>query len=120
MTPVMTLVHEAACTVVDPANCWALVQQRPPGEKDLVYPAVVYRAVGGETVTTLHTGPHEAATAVRVEVRSTDYAAVVRLSGELVEALRTTARLLALLALVDLYDEELAIYRRIRSVMIRR
>ncbi|MYH25519.1 MAG: hypothetical protein F4156_09850 [Holophagales bacterium] len=117
-------VHEVACGVLDTTHCYPVVQPtvQEQGQDVFQLPAVVYYAVGQQSVTPL-AGPHVAATAVRYEVRSRSYqgaGGAATLDRALVSALRQAGRLTGLLSLVDEYDDERGIYRRIRSVMVRR
>ncbi len=105
--------HQTARGVLGTTQCFPSVQPNH------VFPAVVFYAVGQNQVSTLAAGPHQRATAIRFEVRSRSYAESVRLSAAIVEALRSGRRLLSLLSLVENFNDELGIYRRIRSVMVR-
>ena len=82
-------------------------------------PAIVYYALGSETVTTFD-GPFETATALRYECRAKDYDDATELSQKVLARLRDAGRLLRIGAGIDNYDEALAIYRRIQSVTIGR
>lgn len=109
----MAYVHRAVCGALGTAQCYPMVQPDPS-----LLPAVVYYAVGQDTMTPL-AGPYQTATAIRVEARDKTYAGAVAVSAAVVMALRKGGRLSQLLSLVDDYDEDLNIYRRIRSVMVR-
>ena len=113
----MALVYQIACRVLGTTYCFVTVQTDPSK-----LPAVVFYAVGQDTLTTLDTGPQQRGTAIRFEVRadrdSGGFAATARLSTRMVAALRQSGRLVSLLSLVDDFDETLGIYRRIRSVMV--
>ncbi len=112
----MLHVHETACAVLGSDNCFASVQPSDPAP---TFPSVVFQAVGQDTLTTLTEGVHQIATAIRFEVRDRMQKETDRLSDEIVAALRRSGRLLALGALIDDYDDELSIYRRIRTVTVR-
>ena len=109
--------REVAGAALGSDHCYPGVQ--PIVGDTLVLPSLVYYAVGQDVLTTLERGPHQTATAIRFEARDRDFAAAVQLSTSVVEALRRAGRLAELLSLVDEYDEELNIHRRIRSVMVR-
>ncbi len=121
----MAYVAAAARAALGTSNCWPIVARDPNR-----LPAVIYYAVGGETLTTLGEGVHEVATAVRFEVRTkvpgvgdsletTGYGAAVRLSAAIVRGLRSGGRLLALHSVIDELDESVGIYRRIRTATVR-
>ena len=102
--------------------CYPVVQKKikgDDGKREFLFPSVVYYAVGEDTIETLSEGVHQSATVIRFEVRDAVYSTTVRLSGEIVAALRKDGRLLSLNSLVDDYDGDLSIYRRIRSVTVR-
>ena len=112
---------EKAEEVLGSDDVYAVVQaqrRKAAGGHELRFPAVVVSAVGHDTLTTLD-GPFETATVLRFDVRGKAQNEVRRLSAAIVAALRAGGRLRSLLSLTDLYDDELSIHRRVRSVMVR-
>ncbi len=112
----MLHVHETACAVLGTDNCFASVQPSDPAP---TFPSVVFQAVGQDTLTTLTEGAHQIATAIRFDVRDRMQKETERLSDEIVAALRAGSRLIWLGTLIDDFDDELSIYRRIRTVTVR-
>ena len=84
----------------------------------LSFPSIVYQAVGHDVISTIDRGPQQIGTAIRFEARARGYGAAVNLSERIVRALRAAGRMRSLLSLLDLFDDELGIHRRIRSVMV--
>ena len=82
------------------------------------FPSVVFVAVADETITTLKGGPFQTATAVRYEARSKDPDEARTLSGQILTALRRAGMLKQMLSVLDDFDDDLGIYRRIQSVML--
>ena len=106
--------HAIACGIVGVDNCYPGVQRGDP----IVFPSVVYHGIGQDVVSTLDLGPQQTATAIRFETRDKRYDSVVALSERIVAALGAGGRLQSLLSLMDIFDGELGIHRRIRSVMV--
>ena len=119
-TDAMAHFHEVACGTLGAEQCYPVVQ---PGEKDaqqqdtIKLPSIVYYAIGQDTVALL-AGPYQIGTAIRYEARAHSYAETVTLSAAVITALRQAGRLSQMLSLFDDYDDDLNIFRRIRSVMM--
>ena len=86
--------------------------------REFEFPSVVFVAVADETITTLKGGPFQTATAIRYEARSKDPDEARTLSGQILSALRRAGMLKQMLSVLDDFDDDLGIYRRIQSVML--
>ena len=114
----MQYFHAAACAVLGSEHCYPAVQPAS-AENAPSFPSIVYRAVGQKILATQDAGPHQTGTAIRYELRSPKYDETLTLDKNLLHALRASARLVGLLSLEEDFDDELAIHRRMRSVMVR-
>ena len=87
-------------------------------KREIVFPSVVFGLIADQTTTTLKGGPFRSATAIRYEARSKDSAEARMISGQILEALRRAGMLKQMLGVLDDFDDDLGIYRRIQSVML--
>ena len=67
---------------------------------------------------TLKGGPFRSATALRYEARSKDPDEARTISAQILTALRRAGMLKQMLGVLDDFDDDLGIYRRIQSVML--
>ena len=111
---------EIAAVVVGADNVHEIVQPSKlvDRHREFEFPSVVVSIIADETVSTLKGGPFRSATAIRYEARSKDSAEARMLSGEILEALRRAGMLKQMLGVLDDFDDDLGIYRRIQSVML--
>ena len=117
----MRYVDQAARQALKTGHAYAVVQKPVKTGVDLVFPSVVYYGISQDTITTLE-GSWPRAVALRVESRAKGdmgYRDATMLDVDVIRFLRMGGRLRALVAMVDDYEEELNVYRRIRTVMIK-
>ena len=110
-----------AAGVVGADNVYEIVQPSKLADvrkREIVFPSVVFGLIADQTTTTLKGGPFRSATAIRYEARSKDAAEARVISGEILEALRRAGMLQQMLGVLDDFDDDLGIYRRIQSVML--
>ena len=86
--------------------------------REFAFPSVVVAVIADETTVTLKGGPFQVATAIRYEARSKDPDEARTLSGQILSALRRAGMLKQMLSVLDDFDDDLGIYRRIQSVML--
>ena len=109
-----------ANTVVGENNVYEIVQPSKlvDQHREFAFPSVVFGLIADQTTTTLKGGPFRSATAIRYEARSKDSAEARMISGQILEALRRAGMLQQMLGVLDDFDDDLGIYRRIQSVML--
>ena len=108
----LAFVRAAALAVLETAHAYPTVQD------GTTFPSIVYYGVSNIGLTTFGVTA-DRATAVRIEVRAQQFAKTVELEQKIVRRLREGGRLRALLALIDEYDDDLNVYHRTRTVMIK-
>ena len=94
-----------------------VIQKSEPGQPPL-FPSVVYFALGLEDLSSFE-GPTQRAEAVRIESRAKMYKDALAMDRDILQRLRAGGRLRSLGALIDEWDEEFEIHRRVRTVLIR-
>ena len=110
----LALFFKVASSIVDVSRCHLSFQS------DLEFPAIVYAEVGVDTIQTFQ-GPKEVSVSIRADVRAKVWEDVFRISDELISGLRKEkGRLIGIESLVDDPEDDLDIYRRIRTVRISR
>ena len=87
-------------------------------KREFDFPSVVFATIADETISTLKGGPFRYATAVRYEVRSKDPDEARTISAQILTGLRRVGALKQMLSVLDDFDDDLGIYRRIQSVML--
>ena len=107
-------VRNAAKTALGNDHVYPVVQPAPD-----VFPSVVYYSVGHTTLSTLDRPPGQLTSVIRIEARGKTYSQAVALDLAMVNELKDGGRLIALRSLIDDFDDELSLYRRIRSISIR-
>ena len=86
--------------------------------REFAFPSVVVSIIADETLTTLKGGPFRSATAIRYEARSKDPDEARTISAQILTALRRAGMLQQMLGVLDDFDDDLGIYRRIQSIML--
>lgn len=94
------------------------LEEGPNQAEVLLFPACVYQAVSGESVTTFGEGPVSRTCSFRVDFRSPRYTESVQAGRQALTALRAGGRLRDLSGPIDLYDADGAYHRRIWTVKI--
>ena len=86
--------------------------------REFEFPSVVFAVIADETLNTLKGGPFQYATAMRYEARSKDPDEARTISGQILTDLRRAGKLKQMLSVLDDFDDDLGIYRRIQSIML--
>ena len=110
-----------AAGVVGADNVHEIVQPSKlanPRKREFAFPSVVFAVIADETTVTLKGGPFRSATAIRCEARSKDPDEARDISGQILTALRQAGMLKQMLSVLDDFDDDLGIYRRIQSIML--
>ena len=92
--------------------------KRVEGHREFEFPSVVFAVIADETLNTLKGGPFQYATAIRYEARSKDPNEARAISGQILTDLRRAGKLKQMLSVLDDFDDDLGIYRRIQSIML--
>ena len=82
-------------------------------------PSIVYTEVGNDTIQTF-SGPQEVSISVRCDVRARSWPDVFRVSDEVISKLRKSGRLVNVVVSLAEFEEDIDIFRRIRTLVIRR
>lgn len=114
---IITRFRATVCDVVGAKRCHPIVH-RTVGNGDS-WPSIVYLVTGSDTIFTLGGGPQIYRMIIRYEVRAKTYAKALEKSAEVVEELRKRQQLISILSDISDYDDDLDIYRHIRSVIVR-
>ena len=109
-----------AVDVVGADNVHEIVQpsKQVDQHREFVFPSIVFSVIADETINTLKGGPFRSATALRYEARSKDPDEARTISAQILTALRRAGMLKQMLGVLDDFDDDLGIYRRIQSVML--
>ena len=110
-----------AGTVVGADNVHEIIQPSKLADRrkrEFEFPSVVFAVIADETINTLKGGPFQVATAIRYEARSKDPDESRTISGQILTALRRAGMLKQMLGVLDDFDDDLGIYRRIQSIML--
>ena len=86
--------------------------------REFAFPSIVFSVIADETISTLRGGPFRSATALRYETRSKDPDEARTISAQILTALRRAGKLQQMLGVLDDFDDDLGIYRRIQSIML--
>ena len=86
--------------------------------REFAFPSIVFSVIADETTVTLHGGPFRSATAIRYEARSKDPDEARTISSQILTGLRRSGVLKQMLSVLDDFDDDLGIYRRIQSIML--
>ena len=110
-----------AGAVVGADNVYEIVQSSKLAavrKREIVFPSVTFGLIADETISTIKGGPFRSATAIRYEARAKDPKEARSISAQILTALRRAGMLKQMLGVLDDFDDDLGIHRRIQSIMV--
>lgn len=93
------------------------VPYHPVSQPDLVFPAIVYAQVGSTALNTLRSGA--LFPSISIDIRAKTYGECIKIAKSVLAALRSARILSTVNSIVDLYDEDAKVKRRVLTVRLR-
>ena len=90
----------------------------PRRKREFDFPSITFATIADETISTIRGGPFRSATAIRYEARAKDPDEARSISAQILTALRRAGMLKQMLGVLDDFDDDLGIHRRIQSIMV--